>query len=129
MTNTQAMEIAMKAIDEAYEKEQPLLYLLPVPDEVEEVDLIGTINMKESERVDICDYETPMRLHTIGFVKVFGREAMTIALKSFEMIREKYGSNADYMISFTYVYPNGDSVDFRIINDREAVTILLPCEN
>lgn len=129
MTNTQAMEIAMKAIDEAYEKEQPLLYLLPAPDEVEEVDLIGTINMKESEGVDICDYETPMRLHTIGFVKVFGREAMTIALKSFEMIREKYGSNADYMISFTYVYPNGDSVDFRIINDREAVTILLPCEN
>lgn len=129
MTNTQAMEIAMKAIDEAYEKEQPLLYLLPTLDEVEEVDLIGTIHMKEPEPVDTCDYETPMRLHTIGFVKVFGREAMTIALKSFDMIREKYGSKAEYMILFTYEYPNGDTVDYRIINDREVVTILLPCEN
>lgn len=129
MTNEQAREIAMKAIDEAYEKEQPLLYLLPDFSEVDRVVLNGKIHMKEPEVVDVCDYELPVHVHTIGFVKVFGREAMTIAASAFEMIREKYGSEANYMICFVYEYPNGDSVDFRIINDREAVTILLPCEN
>ena len=83
MTNEQAYEIAMKAIDEAYENERPLLYLIPPKEDIQMVELSGTINMHEPEPFDECDYE----------------------------------------------YPNGEKVDFRIVNDYDVVTVLLPCEN
>ena len=129
MTNEQAYEIAMKAIDEAYENERPLLYLIPPKEDIEIVELRGTINIHEPEPFDECDYDAPTHLHTIGFVKVFGKEAITIAITAFEMIKEKYGSKAEYMINFDYEYPNGEKVDFRIVNDYDVVTVLLPCEN
>ena len=82
MTNEQAYEIAMKAIDEAYENERPLLYLIPPKEDIEMVELRGTINMHEPEPFDECDYDAPTHLHTIGFVKVFGKEAITMYLKT-----------------------------------------------
>lgn len=129
MTNEQAREIVMAAIDEAYEQERPLLYMIPPFEQVKRMELNGTIHMHNPEPFDECDYETPKKLHTIGFVKVFGKEAMTIAVNAFEMIYEKYGKRTEYMICFDYEYPEGDKVEFRIVNDREVVTILLPCEN
>jgi len=129
MTNEQATKIAMEAVDEAYEKGRSLLYMIPPFEDIKRVELSGKIIMQEPEVVDIVDFETPQHLHTIGFVKVFGNEAMTIAATAFEMIREKYGEKANYMICFDYEYSNGDKVEFRIINDFDVVTILLPCEN
>lgn len=129
MTDDQARKIAMAAMDEAYRNQRPLLYLIPPFEQLERVTLSGKIHMHEPEPVEECDYELPQRLHTIGFVKVFGNEAMTIAANAFEMIYEKYGNKAEYMIYFDYEYPNGDKVDFKIVNSYDAVTILLPCEN
>lgn len=129
MTNEQAYKIAMEAIDKAYENERPLLYLIPPKEDIEMVELSGTIHMHEPEPFDECDYDSPTHLHTIGFFKVFGKEAITIAITAFEMIKEKYGSKAEYMINFDYEYPNGEKVDFRIVNDVDTVTVLLPCEN
>ena len=129
MTNEQAIKIAMDAIDYAYENGRPLLYRVPPFCDIKRVDLCGKIHMHEPESFDKCDYELPLYLHTIGFVKVFREEAMTIAMEAFEMIIDKYGKTAEYMISFDYEYPDGNKVSFRIVNDYENVTIFLPCEN
>jgi len=129
MTNEQAIGIAMNAVDEAVSKGRPLLYRIPPFDEIARVPLEGNIRLYEEEAFNSCDYETPIHLHSIGFVKVFGKEAMTIAVTAFEMIRERYGREANYMFVFDYEYPNGDAVRFWIKNDYEAVTVLLPCEN
>lgn len=128
MTNNEAIEIVMSATAEAYQQNCPLLYLMPPFEQVERLVLDGIIHMHEPEPFEEYDYESPKILHTIGFVKVFGKEAMTIAVEAFKMIYEKYGTKAEFMICFEYEYPNGERVEFRIVNDIDVVTILLPCE-
>ena len=91
--------------------------------------LTGRIHLHEDKPVDVCDYEQPTHLHSIGFVKVFDDEAMTIAAEAFDLITEKYGRKASYMHEFDYEYPDGEQVIFRIKNDYEVVTIYLPCED
>lgn len=59
MTNEQAIEIAMNAVDEAVSKGRPLLYRIPPFDEVVRVPLEGNIRLYEEEAFNSCDYEYP----------------------------------------------------------------------
>ena len=107
------------------ENEKPLLYRLPDASEYERVELTGTIHMCEQEKVDILNYAGILQLMTAEFGKVFGREAVTIALNTYDMIIDRYGENAEFMQVLDYEFPDGEKVRFYIMNDEDYWTVLM----
>ena len=128
MTTEEAKRIVREAVEEAVENGKPLLYRIPDTDEYERIELSGTLHMCEQEKVDILNYAGILQLMTVGFGKVFGREAVTIALNAYDMIIERYGEKADFMQVFDYEFPDGEEVRFYIMNDEDHWTVLMPDE-
>ena len=128
MTILEAERVVREAVQEAVENGKPLLYRIPEADECERIKLSGTIHMCEQEKVDILNYAGILQLMTVGFGKVFGREAVTIALNAYDMIIERYGEKADFMQVFDYEFPDGEEVRFYIMNDEDHWTVLMPDE-
>ena len=133
MTQKEADEITLEAIEEADRNGKPLLYRLPDPDGYQWAELSGTLCLVEQEYgeddyIHIVKYTDIMQLITIGFGTVFGDEAVTIAFEAYGMIIDKYGENAAWMQIFEYEFPEGDRVRFYIINDENHWTVLMPEE-
>ena len=128
MTTTEAKRIVRETIEEALENGRPLLYRLPDASEYERVELSGTIHMYDQEEIDILNYADILQLIAVGFGKVFGKEAVTIALNAYDMIIERYGENANFMQVFEYEFPDGEKVRFYIMNDGDRWTVLMPDE-
>ena len=133
MTQEEANELTMEAVEEASMNGKPLLYRLQDPDKYQRTELSGTLYLVEQEYgeddyVHIVKYTDIMQLITIGFGTVFGDEAVTIAFVAYDMIIDKYGENAAWMQIFEYEFPDGDKVRFYIINDEEHWTVLMPEE-
>ena len=133
MTQEEANELTMEAVEEASMNGKPLLYRLPDPDKYQRTELSGTLYLVEQEYgeddyVHIVKYTDIMQLITIGFGTVFGDEAVTIACVAYDMIIDKYGENAAWMQIFEYEFPDGDRVRFYIINDEKHWTVLMPEE-
>ena len=133
MTQEEADEITLEAIEKADMNGKPLLYRLPDPNEYQRAELSGILCLIEQEYgeddyVHIVKYTDITQLITIGFGAVFGHEAVTIAFDAYDMIIEKYGENAAWMQIFEYEFPDGEKVRFYIINDENHWTVLMPEE-
>lgn len=128
MTNDEASDVVMEAVEEAAENGRPLLDYLPDSKEYNRVELSGKIHMCEQEKFNVLNYAGILQLIAVGFGKVFGEEAVTIALNAYDMIVERYGENADFMQIFDYEFPDGERVRFYIVNDGDHWTALMPNE-
>ena len=105
MTQKEADEITLEAVEEADRNGKPLLYRLPGPDGYQCTELSGTLYLVEQEYgeddyIHIVKYTDITQLITIGFGTVFGDEAVTIAFEAYDMIIDKYGENAAWMQIF-----------------------------
>ena len=128
MTNDEASKIVRKTVEEAVKNGRPILFRLPDAKEYDRVELSGTIHLNEQEKFDILKYTDITGLMTIGFMTIFGQEAVTIALNAYDMIIEKYGKSANFMQVFDYEFPDGNKVTFYIMNDWDLWTVLIPNE-
>lgn len=90
--------------------------------------LSGKVFINEQEDTGGYDFSISEKYMTAGFQNTFGCEAVQIAFTAVSLIMEKYLHGADYLQTFQYVFPNGETTDFWIIHDYDCYTVLLPEE-